>query len=80
MHTGVALLAGVVVAMPSGRTTVQAQVRLGSEFQVNTYTTHAQYSPAVALDTAGDFVAVWTSCSCTACPMNRIMDMSTSVQ
>ena len=31
----------------------------GSEFQVNTYTTGDQYSPDVALSTAGDFVVVW---------------------
>ena len=34
---------------------------LGPEFRVNTYTTHAQYVPAVAGDSAGDFVVVWTS-------------------
>jgi hypothetical protein len=34
---------------------------LGGEFQVNTYTTGAQASPAVASDAAGNFVVVWTS-------------------
>ncbi len=34
---------------------------LGTEFQVNTYTTGNQKAPAVALDAAGDFVVVWHS-------------------
>ena len=33
----------------------------GDEFQVNTHTTSGQYQPAIGLDTAGDFVVVWTS-------------------
>lgn len=36
---------------------------LGSEFQVNTYTESAQYTPAVAADAAGNFVVVWDSYS-----------------
>ncbi len=34
---------------------------LGGQFQVNTYTTSFQTSPAVALDADGDFVVVWQS-------------------
>ena len=34
---------------------------LGPEFQVNTYTTGAQYLPSVASDGAGNFVVVWQS-------------------
>ena len=34
---------------------------LGDEFQVNTYTTAAQYSPRVATDASGNFVVVWSS-------------------
>lgn len=34
---------------------------LGSEFQVNTYTTGSQFQPAVASDSAGNFVVVWQS-------------------
>jgi hypothetical protein len=34
---------------------------LGSEFQVNTYTTAHQYRPSVSLDADGDFVVVWFS-------------------
>ena len=34
---------------------------LGGEFPVNTYTTHRQYDPSVAMDADGDFVVVWTS-------------------
>jgi hypothetical protein len=33
----------------------------GFEFQVNTYTTSYQNSPAVAMDAAGDFVVTWMS-------------------
>jgi hypothetical protein len=33
----------------------------GSEFQVNTYTTSAEYSPTVASDAAGNFVVSWSS-------------------
>ena len=34
---------------------------LGSEFQVNTYTTNSQNNPSVAVDADGDFVVVWES-------------------
>ena len=34
---------------------------VGSQFQVNTYTTNGQFSPAVSLDADGDFVVVWAS-------------------
>jgi hypothetical protein len=34
---------------------------LGGEFQVNTYTTVAQYRPRVAMDPGGNFVVVWRS-------------------
>jgi hypothetical protein len=34
---------------------------LGTEFRVNTYTTNAQYLPAVDADAAGNFVVVWRS-------------------
>ncbi len=33
----------------------------GFEFQVNTYTSDTQYSPAAAMDPNGNFVVVWTS-------------------
>ena len=36
---------------------------VGSEFQVNTYTTGSQTSPAVAVDGLGNFVVVWESYS-----------------
>ena len=35
--------------------------KLGSEFQVNSYTTHEQYRPSVGIDDAGDFVVTWES-------------------
>src|SRR5207247_1905087 len=34
---------------------------LGSEFRVNTYTTNNQAVPAIASDSAGNFVVVWNS-------------------
>jgi len=34
---------------------------VGSEFQVNTYTTENQFAPAVAVDGSGNFVVVWES-------------------
>ncbi len=34
---------------------------VGSEFQINTYTTHAPTKPKVAIDSDGDFVVVWQS-------------------
>ncbi len=35
--------------------------RLGTEFQVNTYTTQNQFDPDVCCDPAGNFVVVWES-------------------
>jgi hypothetical protein len=34
---------------------------VGSEFKVSTYTTLAQYNPAIAMDADGDFVIAWHS-------------------
>ena len=34
---------------------------LGSEFQVNTYTTYSQIDPDVAMDDDGDFIVTWMS-------------------
>ena len=39
----------------------QTPVPLGTEFQVNSYTTSVQTGPAVAVDTEGNFVVVWYS-------------------
>ncbi|MBI3838962.1 MAG: hypothetical protein HY288_13655, partial [Planctomycetia bacterium] len=36
-------------------------VARGAEFRVNTFTTSTQSAPAVAMDTAGDFVVAWRS-------------------
>lgn len=38
-----------------------AGIPVGSEFQVNSYTTGQQYRPKVAADAAGNFVVVWSS-------------------
>ena len=35
--------------------------RVGTEFQVNTYTTGVQGTPAVSMDDSGNFAVVWTS-------------------
>jgi hypothetical protein len=39
----------------------QTPVRVGGEFQVNSYTTSDQSGPAVSVDADGNFVAVWYS-------------------
>jgi hypothetical protein len=39
----------------------RAQVPLGGEFQVNTYTPSAQTSPSLATDADGNFVVAWSS-------------------
>jgi hypothetical protein len=44
-----------------GRRFSAAGVPLGSEFQVNTYTTGFQWLPAVASDATGNFLVAWTS-------------------
>jgi len=44
-----------------GQRYTSAGVGVGGEFQVNTYTTFHQRSPAVAAAADGDFVVVWTS-------------------
>ncbi len=36
-------------------------VKDGGEFQVNSYTSGGQYTPAIASDATGNFVVVWTS-------------------
>lgn len=48
----------ILVAVPA---MVWAQTPLGSEFQVNTYTTNYQYDSALCHDGAGNFVVVWES-------------------
>jgi hypothetical protein len=50
----------VLVLAPPSRTSAPAQP-VGAEFQVNTYTTSGQFSPAVGPDGAGGFVVVWHS-------------------
>ncbi len=51
----------------SSRFSIQGQrfdsagVQVGGEFQVNSYTTDSQRSPAVVVDAGGDFVVVWNS-------------------
>ncbi len=46
---------------PGSSMALGAPIPAGTEFQVNTYTTDAQYAPAVASDSAGNFVVVWAS-------------------
>jgi hypothetical protein len=42
-----------------GRVFDSTGTAIGSEFQVNTYTTGAQVQPAVAMDADGDFIVAW---------------------
>ena len=58
MRWGIVATALVVGGWPIA---LGAQVRLGSEFQVNTYTTNSQTRPSLAADAAGNFVVVWNS-------------------
>ena len=52
----------VLVLTLSGRAAwPQGGSPLGPEFRVNSYTTDDQFGPAVASDTSGNFVIVWTS-------------------
>jgi hypothetical protein len=44
-----------------GRRFTSAGSPLGGEFRVNTYTSNAQATPAVASDSSGNFVVVWGS-------------------
>ncbi|MCP4658050.1 MAG: DUF11 domain-containing protein, partial [bacterium] len=53
----IALLATFLVA---GAIQGQQPVPVGSEFQVNTYTTWEQADPFVAVDSGGNFIVVWT--------------------
>jgi hypothetical protein len=61
--------AGVVTALAvisslastAGSARAQSPVPIGSEFQVNTYTTNQQYLPAVGMDANGNFVVTWYS-------------------
>lgn len=56
--SGAALALGAVFSSSA----VQAQfATVGSEFLVNTYTTSAQQSSSIAIDSDGDFVLVWES-------------------
>src|SRR6185369_4186007 len=43
------------------RSTIASAQPLGSEFQINTYTTGNQQRAAVAAAPAGDFVVAWSS-------------------
>ena len=42
-------------------TTIQAQITIGTETQVNTYTADDQYRQKVAYDNAGNYIIVWAS-------------------
>ena len=48
----------LLVAVPIS---VAQGVQVGTEFQVNTYTTDNQDNPSVAMDADGDFVITWMS-------------------
>lgn len=66
-HTGAFVIAWASVTQDGDSSGIYAQrysaagAVVGSEFQVNTYTTNRQQFPSVAIDTAGDFVVAWQS-------------------
>src|SRR5690349_6099926 len=52
----------VLLAASGSVGVAQAQISpLGPQFQVNTYTSNSQSVPAVAADSAGNFVVTWRS-------------------
>ncbi len=58
-----AAVAALVFVAASAPPVLAAVSRVGSEFQVNTYTTSDQFYPAVAMSPTGEFVVVWSSIS-----------------
>jgi hypothetical protein len=57
-HWGIAAATSAALLLP---TDMWAQpVQVGSEFQVNTYTSDSHNQPAVAMDNDGDFVVTWS--------------------
>jgi hypothetical protein len=50
---------GTAFLTPSAR----AQVPLGPEFQINSYTTAGQFGPSIASDSAGNFTVIWNGSS-----------------
>ncbi len=50
-----------VIALVISASATVAQVPIGSQFLVNSYTTDRQYIPSVSMDSDGDFVIVWES-------------------
>src|ERR1700687_990682 len=61
MNRSTRLLILVMVAIVPASSAWAGGKPLGSEFQVNTYTTHSQEVPAIASDAVGNFVIVWES-------------------
>ena len=55
------LSAGVVVSLFLPPEALAQELRLGAEFQVNTFTDNRQRFPSVATEANGDFVVVWES-------------------
>src|SRR6188768_2249498 len=53
-------LAWILVALAAPQA-IRGQTRIGSEFQVNSYTPDSQGEASIANDAAGNFVVVWHS-------------------
>lgn len=60
-HWGIACASGVAMLLPVHPVLAQTPMPVGSEFRVNSYTTIDQKTPAVAIDSDGDFVVTWES-------------------
>jgi len=59
MHRTTLLLVASIALVPAGAWPQGNP--MGPEFRVNTYTSNAQSIPHVAMDSAGNFVVIWTS-------------------
>jgi hypothetical protein len=57
---GIAVATGTLLLLPANHVSAQTPLPVGSEFQVNTYTTSRQRNPSVAMDSDGDFVICWS--------------------
>lgn len=61
MKRAITKASSLVILLGASVALGQGPFPLGTEFQVNSYTTSYQFLPAVAADLEGNFVAIWAS-------------------